>query len=116
MKKINRRLEMEDPTFQCGSSHTAKAQVRNPTTMSFTYAMELYLDVTKVASASKSVTIPAGGSQWVDFPIVMPPVEGSWAVYLDVLVEGELIAHYQATEAVITVISPDVDIIQITWE
>lgn len=111
-----RKLEMEDPTFQCGSSHTAKAQVSNPTDTSFTYDMELYLDVTKVASSSKSVTIPAGGKQWVDFPVVMPPDEGTWAVYLDVSVEGTLIAHYQATEDVITAILPDVDIIQITWE
>jgi hypothetical protein len=111
-----REVEMEDPTFQCGSSHTATAKVKNPTDKSFTYNMELYLDVTKVASASKALTIPAGGTQDVDFSLVMPADEGTWKVYLDVKVEGELIAHFQATEDIVTVIPPNVEIVEITWE
>jgi hypothetical protein len=117
MRKIPvRELKMEDPTFQSGSSHTANVQVRNPTTKALTYAMELYLDVTRKAVSGKSVTVPAGATQSVSFPITMPTEEGTWEVYFDVKVAGELIAHFHATEDVVTEIPPDVDIIDITWE
>jgi hypothetical protein len=110
-----RELEMEDPTFQCGSSHTATAQVKNPTTKDFTYDLQLYLDVTKKVQVNESLFVPAGQTKTVDFVVVMPADEGTWEVYLDVYV-GEIIAHYHATEAVITEVSPDVTVIDITWE
>ena len=111
------KLELGDPTFEAGSTHTARARLTNPTLKEFTYTVELYLDVTKVAtSGTGSVTIPAGSSMDVDFTVTMPSYEGGpWHVYLDVWVGGELIAHYQATEDVSTVISPSIEIGPITW-
>ena len=111
------KLELGDPIFEAGSTHTARARLTNPTLKEFTYTVELYLDVTKVAtSGTGSVTIPAGSSMDVDFTVTMPSYEGGpWHVYLDVWVSGELIAHYQATEDVSTVISPSIEIGPITW-
>jgi len=110
-------LGFNDPVFEAGSTHVARATLTNPTTKQFTYRVELYLDVTKVAtSGAGSVTIPAGGSQNVDFTVTMPSYEGGpWHVYLDVWVVTELIAHYQAAEDVSTVISPIIQIGTITW-
>ncbi len=106
----------DDPLFEAGSVHTAQAVLTNPTAKEFTYSIELYLDVTKVATSGVgSVTIPAGGSVTVSFTATMPLVEGTWHVYLDAIVDTELVAHYQATEDVTIVISPAVLIGPITW-
>jgi len=109
-------LGFNDPVFEVGSTHVASAVLTNPTAKQFTYNVELYLDVTKVATSGVgSVTIPAGGSVSVDFTVAMPSVEGTWHVYLDVVVDTELIAHYQATEDVSTVISPAIVIGEPVW-
>jgi len=110
-------LGFNDPEFEVLSTHVARAVLSNPTTKQFTYTVELYLDVTKVAtSGAGSVTIPAGSSMDIDFTVTMPSYEGGpWHVYLDVWVDTELIAHYQATEDVSTVITPAVEIGPITW-
>jgi len=110
-------LGFNDPEFETGSTHTARATLTNPTTKQFTYQVELYLDVTKVASSGVgSVTIPAGGSVDVDFTVTMPSFEGGpWHVYLDAVVDTELIAHYQATEDVSTIISPAIEIGEPVW-
>ena len=109
-------LGFNDPEFEAGSTHVARAILTNPTVKEFTYQVELYLDVTKVASASGSVTIPAGGSVNVDFIVTMPSYEGGpWHVYLDAWVGTESVAHYQATEDVSTVISPAIEVGPITW-
>lgn len=109
------KLEL-DPTFDAGSSHIARATLTNPTAKEFTYALELYLDVTKVATSGVvNVTIPAGASQYVDFTIVMPSVEGDYQPYLDVWVGTELIAHYIATELVTIDVTPAIEIGLITW-
>jgi len=103
--------------FEAGSTHIASAVLTNPTTKEFTYQTELYLDVTKIATSGVgSVTIPAGESATVDFTVIMPSTEGTWHVYLDVVVDTELIAHYQATDDVTVEISPDVEIGPIIWE
>ena len=117
------KLEIEgleaDPTFEAGSIHTARATLTNPTAKEFTYSVELYLDVTKVASASGSVTIPAGGTLDVDFTLTMPLIEGTFHVYLDVWVGADLIVHHEAlphaTQDVTLVISPDIVIGPIIW-
>ena len=109
------KLELLDPTFEGGSVHTARATLTNPTAKEFSYDVELYLDVTKVASASGSVTIPAGGSMDVDFSVAMPVAEGDYQPYLDAWVGTELIAHYVATELVTIVISAVIEIGPITW-
>lgn len=112
------KLELgeKDPTFTVGSVHTARATLTNPTTKQFTYDPELYLGAAKAATSGVgSVTIPAGGSQSVDFTVTMPTVEATYPVYLDVSVAGELIAHYQATEDVVIAITPAIVVGPITW-
>jgi hypothetical protein len=105
-----------DPTFEAGESKTARAQLTNPTTKSFTYTVELYLGVTKAATSGVgTVTIGAGQSIYVDFPIVMPLAEGVYEVYLDVSVDTTLLAHYKATENVTLVITPKIVVGPIIW-
>ncbi|GAI60139.1 unnamed protein product, partial [marine sediment metagenome] len=112
------KLEL-DPNFEAGSTHAARATLTNPTAKEFTYDVELYLDVTKVASASGSVTIPAGSSLDVDFTVVMPVAEGTFHVYLDVWVGTELLVHHEALphaeKDVTIVISPLIEVGPITW-
>lgn len=113
------RLEMvEDPTFEAGSTHVAKATLTNPTAKEFTYTLDLYLDVLKLSEATGDVTIPAGGSRDVDFTLIMPSVEGEYEGWLDVWVAGvtEPIEHYKLTENVIIEIGPAIIIGPITWE
>jgi hypothetical protein len=62
-----------------------------------------------------SIVIAAGASQVVDFTLTMPEAEGSWDVYLDATVDGELVAHYKATEPVVTEITPAVLVGPISW-
>jgi len=110
------RLEMLDPEFAPSVSKTARAQLTNPTTKQFTYSVELYLGAGKVATSGVgSITIGAGASQLVDFTLVMPAVEGTYPVYLDVWVAGELLAHYQGTENVVISVAPAVVVGPITW-
>ncbi len=109
------KLEL-DPTFEAGSTHTARATLTNPTTKDFTYTAELYLDVTKVAtSGAGEVTIPAGGSMEVSFTMVMPTIEGDYQPYLDAWVGAELIAHYAATELVSIAVTPVIIVGPIIW-
>ena len=109
-------LESADPTFEAGSAHTARATITNPTSQDWTYDLELYLGVTKVTSSGVgSITIGAGASQVIDFTLSMPEAEGNWDVYLDAIVDGELIAHYKATEPVTIEITPAITVGPITW-
>jgi len=109
-------IEMEDPTFEAGVSKVARARLTNPTARQFTYTVELYLGITKAAtSGTASVTIPANSSMDIDFPLVMPDLEGNYPVFLDILYTSQLLKHYQATENVVIVISPDVVVGPIIW-
>ena len=110
------KLEMDDPTFEAGSSHSAKARLTNPTTKQFTYTVELYLGVDKKAtSGAGQVTIPANGYADVTFTIVMPPTEGNYPVFLDVWSDTTLLKHYQATENVTITIAPAIEVGPIIW-
>lgn len=96
-----------DPEFSPGSEHVAHCPVTNPTAKQWTYDAELYLvkDDTKYASSGiVSFTLAAGAFATVDFPITMPGSEGTYNVYLDIYVAGDLIAAYQATEDVVVVV------------
>lgn len=88
--------------FAPGSSHIAHVPVSNPTGAAWTYNAELYLveDGKYTSSGIISFTLLAGASSTIDFPITMPAAEGTYKVYIDVYVAGELIAAYQATEDV----------------
>ncbi len=108
-------LEVGDPEFEAGSVHTARATLTNPTMKQFTYDVELYLDVTKVASASGTITIPAGSSVPIDFIVTMPLVEGTFDVWVDAWYGTELLVHYHATEKVTVGISPAIIIGEPVW-
>jgi hypothetical protein len=109
-------LEMEDPTFEAGATKTARARLTNPTAKQFTYTVELYLGVAKAATSGVStVTIPANSYLDVNFTVTMPLVEGSYPVFLDVWSDSTLLKHYQATENVVVVISPAIEVGPITW-
>lgn len=121
MEQRRIKLKMQDPTFGAGTSHTARAPVSNPTPASFTYDAELYLAISPTAakvatSGIVTFTLAGGASGIVDFPLTMPGVEGTFHVYLDVLVAGELIAAYIAIEDVIITVSPEIIIDPITWD
>ncbi len=106
----------EDPTFEGGSAQSAVAVLSNPTTAPFTFDVELYLDVLKAASSGIiSVAIPAGGSTNVPLAVIMPGLPGTYQVYLDVKVNNVLIGHFLATEDVVITVTPDIDLISITW-
>jgi len=109
-------LSMEDPTFEGGSIKTATARITNPTVKEWTYDVELYLGIMKTATSGVgSVTIPANSYVDTNFTITMPVVEGTYPVYIDVVVGGVLIAHYQATENITIEVSPAVDVGDIVW-
>lgn len=109
-------LEMEDPTFEAGTTKKARARLSNPTTKQFTYTVELYLGVPKEATSGVgTVTIPAKSFIDVEFTIVMPNWEAGFPVLLDVRYAGALLAHYEATENVVIVISPAIVVGPITW-
>ena len=110
-------LEMEDPTFEAGVLKTARARLTNPTAKQFTYTVELYLGVAKAATSGVStVTIAAGGYVDAYFPVVMPLVEASYPVFLDVWQDTTLLKHYQATENVQVTISAAIEVGPIIWE
>lgn len=114
-------MEIQDPTFDYGTSHVAHAPVANPTPATFTYDAELYLATSPTAakvatSGIVTFTLAGGASDIVDFPLTMPGVEGTFHVYLDVLVAGELIAAYIGTEDVTVEVTPAIDIEPITWD
>ena len=116
MKPQVELLEMGDPTFEAGVTKTARARLTNPTAKQFTYTVELYLGVTKVATSGVgTVTIPANSYLDVNFTVVMPAVEGSYPVFLDVGQDTTLLKHYQAIENVVIAISPAIDVGPITW-
>ena len=88
--------------FEAGATKAARARLENPKAMQLTYAVELYLGVTKAATSGVvMVTIPAGSDKEVDFTVVMPLAEGEYPVYLDVWHEGTLLRHYQAEDVTI---------------
>ena len=94
---------MLDPEFPPGAEHVAHALMTNNTPKAWTYDSELYLvkdGTTYRSSGIITFTLAAGASRGIDFPIIMPDIEGTYKVYLDVYVAGELIAAYQALEAV----------------
>ncbi|MBA7714308.1 hypothetical protein ES703_123326 [subsurface metagenome] len=66
-------------------------------------------------SITSQLDLAAGETKIISFPVTMPDVEGTFPVYLDVLVAGVLVGAYQATEDVSIVITPGIVIGPITW-
>ena len=100
MRKL---IAMSDPEFAAGSVHIAHVPVTNPTPQQWTYNAELYLwkGGTKYNVSEKIFTLAANSSDTEDFSITMPSAEGTYQVYLDIYVAGNIIGAYQALEDVI---------------
>jgi len=105
-------------TFEPNTVHTARATLKNPSTVPFSYTADLYLgkyEGNKVASNSQSFTLNGGEQKSVDFSISMPLAQDTYHVYLDIYHEGVVIGKYQATEDVQVYAAPKIEFIGITW-
>lgn len=96
------------PQFTPGAAKTAIAPITiKPGGLSC--KAELFLGpnpMTKVATSGKILFSSTGAQQAVRLPIIMPSTVGSYHVYIDVYIEGMLIAAYQAIEDVSIVSVP----------
>jgi hypothetical protein len=105
-----------DPVFGYGTTHVAHVPMTNPTPQAWTYDAELYLGKGKAASSGiVSFTLSAGQTKTIDFSITMPETKGTWSPLIDVLVAGEVIAAYKATEDITVEIAPAIIVGPITW-
>lgn len=90
------------PEFMPGESKTAIAPITvKPAGLNC--EAEIFLgpnDLTKVATSGLIAFTSIGVGQNVHLPVTMPSAEGTYHVYVDVYVEGLLIAAYQAIEDV----------------
>jgi len=115
-------LEMEDPTFESASTHVATATFQNPKTASFDFTAELYLGKTlgtkTVTSGPKNFTLGAGATAPVNFSVNMPTLaiqRDAYHVYLEVKQAGVVLITFVATEDVNVVVTPAINVTQITW-
>jgi len=109
-------MQMVDPVFVAGSTHTATATlVVSPAGISC--AAELWLTkdggVTKAATSNNVSFMTTGATQSIALPVTIPPGAGfSYEVLLDIKYDSEIIGAYQATENVLV---PLVGEPVITW-
>ncbi len=95
------------PQFEPGESKAAVMPMTNPTAKLFDYLAELYMGTDLVVMSQTSFQLEAGEQKDISFPVTMPSVPGTYPVHIGVLVAGENIALYKATEDVI-VVAPDI--------
>ncbi len=87
------------PQFAPGQTKTARAPITvKPAGLSC--QAELYLGAKMATSGLKPFT-STGAEQSITFPLTMPSAAGTYPVYLDIFVAGQLIGAYQATEDVV---------------
>lgn len=91
------------PEFAPGESKTAIAPITvQPAGLSC--EAEIFLspdELTKVATSGRIPFTSTGASQDIRLPITMPDVVGTYPIYLDVFIAGQLIYAYRAIEDVI---------------
>ncbi|MBA7680927.1 hypothetical protein ES703_89248 [subsurface metagenome] len=90
------------PHFAPGTTHTAKATMRNPTTRPWDYTGVLRMGTDQVAMAEAAFHLNSGEIKEVAFRVVMPSAEGEYPVYLDVSSGGQLLAHQATASVVVT--------------
>lgn len=94
------------PQFAPGEAKTAIAPITiSPAGLSC--EVELFLgpdELTKLATSGRIPFTSTAVAQDISFPVTMPEVEGTYPVFLDVFVAGQLIGAYKATEDVVIVI------------
>lgn len=95
------------PQFEPGESKAAIMSMTNPTAKLFDYLAELYMGTDLAVMAQVPFQLEAGEQKDISFPVTMPSVPGTYPVHIGVLVAGENIALYKATEDVI-VVAPDI--------
>ncbi len=82
---------------------------------------ELWLgsNLTKVATSGGIPFVSTGVDQSISPPVTMPGAEGTYPVYLDVFVAGQLVGAYQAIEdiiiAAVTMVDPSISRFSINW-
>jgi len=100
------------PQFDPGQVKTAVAPITvKPAGLNCETELYLVSDSTKVATAGIKSFISTGAKQDISFPLTMP-APGTYPVYLDVAAQGMLIGAYKATEDVIIVGVPGVEIVK----
>ncbi len=98
------------PQFAPGELKTAVAPITvKPAGLNCETELYLVSNSTKVATAGIKSFVSTGARQDISFPLTMP-APGAYPVYLDVAAQGMLIGAYKATEDVIIVGVPGVEI------
>lgn len=90
--------------FTPGSTHTARAELRNPSSLSRSYNAELYLgrdSSEKAVKATASFGLAPGEKKYIDFSVTMPTTEDTYHVYLNICSESELIQAFIATDDIV---------------
>ena len=91
-----------NPGFPPGSVQTAVAELLNPTSSILPYSGHLCLGEPRVVcTGTKYFNIDAGATKNVNFQILMPTVEGTYPVHLDIFSNDQLLIDYRADESVV---------------
>jgi len=90
------------PQFSPGESKVALATFTvKPAGIACSGELWLALNGSKVATSGEVPFVSTGVDQSISLPVTMPGAEGTYPVYLDVFVAGQLIGAYQAVEDVV---------------
>ena len=112
IKALQAAVELE-----AGTLRAARATLTNPTAKELTYTVELYLGADKRAtSGTLTVTVPAGSSVEVSFPVVVPAEEAVFPVFLDIWHEGKILRHFRSTQDVRVKVTVQVELGPIIWD
>lgn len=81
------------PPFTVNEKHTAYVELKNLTSQVFNYIAELFVGT---SGATKTFSLNSLETKTIELSIAMPSIEGTYLVYVNVFVAGELIAQYIA--------------------
>jgi len=88
------------PEFSPGESKVAIATFPvSPAGLPWTAELWLGSDLVKVARSEAGPFVSTGADQSISLPIIMPDIEGTYPVNLDVFSNGQLIGAHQADES-----------------